>query len=537
MKKIITLLFSILQLSVAFSDVIVKKSGVNISEVTIKDINSSEIVYTDQNGEQQKIVKEEVSAILYDDGRYEEIVSQRVNSTPEDYSEWDSNGNNIIEISIGGDTKEVNVLAYGNYTAVAGYREDKKHFGAVVEYRIIYKGETPTDNWTYLGTTPFAYTTSIGSKNVLNTPHIDRYAQNRPFAIENFNNVKKVEFRLSMDGYKTVVCSPPIMPNVFGLFYYINLNKLKRLKGDDNADMSGYEEEEPTSRRGRRNVEEREETEPQEEYIETRRGMVRKVNGKIVDNDYDNGFYNGYDNNDVEKISKPTVPEKETTINYETVIEENATISETHEETEITPIQIEPVQLVPVTVSTTVEPAPRPKNNERLEVKPLAIDDSRGAGGRMSITVDATGEWELADHPQWCFVTKSTNDITVEVPRNTTTADRAGNIQIKMRQTDGNYIYKSVRITQSASRNYLELSTDFINDPIGKGGKLKVDVATDCSGWQVEGLPSWCWLSEQTSNSFTLILEKNTTGTPRETTFNVKCGTMSQRATISQKAL
>ncbi len=533
--KRISLIITLVTLNIFFaiSAVIVKKNGENIDGVSINEITSSEINYTVPNGEQQKIAREEVSAILHDDGRYEEIVSSTVkyDNNDNDYSEWQGNESSSSEISLGEGTKEVNVLAYGNYVPMVGYVKDEKHFDATVEYRMIYKGETPKDDWTYLGTTPFAYTTKIGATNEINTPGIRKYAQIRPFVIDNSKNLKKVEFRISKEGYKTVICSPTLMPNIVGHFYYINLNKLKPLKGNSKEELSEYEVEEPTGRRGRRNVETQEETEPKVEYIETRRGRMRMVNGKIVDN------------NDVEKISKPNFTEKEavvreeTIVSEETVIEGNATFSETPEETELTPVQLEPVQLVPVTVTTTVEPTPQPKNTDRLEVKPLAIDDSRGAGGRMSITVDATGEWELADHPQWCFVTKNANTIVVEVPRNTTTEQRAGNIQIKMRQTDGNYIYKSVRITQSASINYLELSTDYINDPIGKGGKLKVDVATDCSGWQVEGLPSWCWLSEQTSNSFTLILEKNTTGTPRETTFNVKCGTMSQRATISQKAL
>ena len=52
--------------------VIMKRSGERLEDVTIKSVTDSEIVY-ELNGQEIIVAKTDVSAILYDDGRYEEI--------------------------------------------------------------------------------------------------------------------------------------------------------------------------------------------------------------------------------------------------------------------------------------------------------------------------------------------------------------------------------------------------------------------------------------------------------------------------------
>lgn len=55
-----------------WAGVIVPKSGDNIEDISIVSKTTSEIIYT-QDGEEKSINLSDVSAILYDDGRYEEI--------------------------------------------------------------------------------------------------------------------------------------------------------------------------------------------------------------------------------------------------------------------------------------------------------------------------------------------------------------------------------------------------------------------------------------------------------------------------------
>lgn len=72
MKKL--LIFFALLPTFLYAGVIVKQSGERLEDVTIKSITESEIIYI-INRNETTLPKSEASAILYDDGRYEEIVN------------------------------------------------------------------------------------------------------------------------------------------------------------------------------------------------------------------------------------------------------------------------------------------------------------------------------------------------------------------------------------------------------------------------------------------------------------------------------
>ena len=75
MKKLIVLVLVLLPMLLN-AGVIVKKSGEQIDDVSIKSVNDSIVNYTSSSGKKHSIAKSELSAILYDDGRYEEIKQQ-----------------------------------------------------------------------------------------------------------------------------------------------------------------------------------------------------------------------------------------------------------------------------------------------------------------------------------------------------------------------------------------------------------------------------------------------------------------------------
>lgn len=75
MKKLIVLALVLLPMLLN-AGVIVKKSGEQIDDVSIKSVNDSIVNYTSSSGKKHSIAKSELSAILYDDGRYEEIKQQ-----------------------------------------------------------------------------------------------------------------------------------------------------------------------------------------------------------------------------------------------------------------------------------------------------------------------------------------------------------------------------------------------------------------------------------------------------------------------------
>jgi len=105
MKKLLFIGLLISWAITCLAGVIVKKSGERIEDVSINSVTDADVTYTSENGESITISKTELSAILYDDGRYEEIRVNKVSSN--EYSEstpsiittdntWKTDWNNFL---------------------------------------------------------------------------------------------------------------------------------------------------------------------------------------------------------------------------------------------------------------------------------------------------------------------------------------------------------------------------------------------------------------------------------------------------------
>lgn len=64
-----------------YAGVILKKSGERLEDISIQSVTDTEIIYKTSNGSEISVSKNDVSAILYDDGRYEEIKSYTPQTT------------------------------------------------------------------------------------------------------------------------------------------------------------------------------------------------------------------------------------------------------------------------------------------------------------------------------------------------------------------------------------------------------------------------------------------------------------------------
>lgn len=229
MKRTIIVLFALLPMFLN-AGVILKKSGDRIENVSIKLVTDNEVIYTAETGNEMSILKNEVQAVLYDDGRYEEIRQSEVPVSNNTEIAVQESQKSAIEVGPG--AKEYNVCAYGVYAMF--YVPNSKYDGATVEYRVIYKGQKETPDFKYLGTTPFAYLTEKMYENNFTAkgdPNFQRLKELNPLIIENEKDVKKVEFRLSLDGYKTVIVKP--IKDVFiggGPVMFIPLQNLKPAK-------------------------------------------------------------------------------------------------------------------------------------------------------------------------------------------------------------------------------------------------------------------------------------------------------------------
>lgn len=135
------------------------------------------------------------------------------------------------EPEVDANTKMYDVFAYGG-GAGGYYAYRSKYAGIKVEYRMIYSSKSEIPEFQYLGTTPFAYCTekTFGYFELMlgNIPIAKKIS---PLVVENAEDVAYVEFRLSKEGYQTVVIQPTVLQQIGGgMGMYIMLNKLKPLK-------------------------------------------------------------------------------------------------------------------------------------------------------------------------------------------------------------------------------------------------------------------------------------------------------------------
>ena len=193
--------------------IIVKKSGERIENVSIISVTETEIVYVPENGIETTILKSDVKAILYDDGRYIEF-NEKMNT-----DSGTSSSNYLYENK---ETVAINVLAYGK-SIMGVYTYEPEYDGITVEYRVI-TDDNPNPEFTYLGTTPFAYLTDTEAKLLLKKD-IKNFTRNEALAVE--KGFDKLEFRLS-DGQKSVVVKPMVKIDFGGRCVILPLGKLKK---------------------------------------------------------------------------------------------------------------------------------------------------------------------------------------------------------------------------------------------------------------------------------------------------------------------
>lgn len=222
MKRLILLLL-IITPALLYAGVIMKKTGETIEDITIQTVSNNEIVYL-QNGNEYTISKSDVSAILHDDGRFEEIKQQNNLMSVSDGTNYYAENEDYKE-------KEYNIVAW----------EKSGYDGIKVEYRVISKNQQQIGDFQYLGTTPFAYVTDNEARFVNNSPElflpkswrsIKNIMEVRPLIAE---NNPKIEFRLSKTGYKTIIVSPMVKIDVGGRLIILPLKKLKPLKENEQA--------------------------------------------------------------------------------------------------------------------------------------------------------------------------------------------------------------------------------------------------------------------------------------------------------------
>lgn len=236
MKKIFFVLSALIPM-LALADIIVKKDSQTIEDVTIVTMTADNVVYK-QEGTTKTIASSEVDGVLYDNGRFvtppskQAVQASQASTSNEVWSVDDgSNGNadnqnrqESYDNASAGREKEISILAYGK-PVMGFYSADHAFDGVKVEYRVVTK-YNPNPEFEYLGTTPFAYLTEAELKvlSSMDKKNVGIF-EIRPLIVESGGNA---EFRLSKEGYRTVVVKPMVKIDFGGRIIMLPLNQLKR---------------------------------------------------------------------------------------------------------------------------------------------------------------------------------------------------------------------------------------------------------------------------------------------------------------------
>ena len=110
MKRIVFTLFVLFPVLLN-AGIILKKSGDKIENVSIKSVTDTEIIYIAENGVETYVLKNDVSAVLYDDGKYEEFkMTKPKKNTFDSVSETDGEDKESNDKSILDDAVEKSTL-------------------------------------------------------------------------------------------------------------------------------------------------------------------------------------------------------------------------------------------------------------------------------------------------------------------------------------------------------------------------------------------------------------------------------------------
>lgn len=578
MKRTLTC-FALLFPMILQADIIVKKSGERLEDVHIKSFSGSEIIYTPEDGDVAVLMKSDVSAILYDDGRYEEF-----NQTSETPSEDDLTTHNSSEqvmtpqnyvpsVAEEWESKEYNVWAYGVYAGV-GYFSKDENDGFKVEYRIIYKDQIGEPEFAFLGTTPFAYATEkmdqasfVGRGN----PYLMSLLEQKPFIVPNDKKVKKIEFRLSKKGYKTTIVKP--FRDVLiggGPLLMISLDKIRPLKDGEIDDIVVTQESKSQDQTLQYSSEpDTAESEPMEEYYQ-------QQNNKVYDGEE---YLGGYEDEPIENqeshSSYALEPEPEPEPIQKRGIEFRASKSfveftETGGETriEITSDEAWEITEMPSWVDTRQKSdaliinvaqnertsdregdivllnkhqtelrivVAQGRNNDYLKLSAQGIDDTEGVGGAYTIKVNSNKAWDAKTDADWCTIEKSGENFVVRLASNMSGKKRETTIEVTAYQS---VIAKQVfQVKQSPQNHYITIDPSSVTSK-GKKGIITINVTTDMSKYRIEDVPDWCSISQMKANSFTLEIADNSGGAAREAQIKVAIdGGKSKILTVQQEEL
>ncbi len=174
-----------------------------------------------------------------------------------------------------------------------------------------------------------------------------------------------------------------------------------------------------------------------------------------------------------------------------------------------------------------------PKGNTTLSSSTSSLSFSY-SGEESRFTVSCSSGYKVSSSYSWLHVYNYGDYIRVVCDQNYSSSSRSGSILVE--STNG---AKSLSVSvyqYGKPSNTLSLSSQSVTDD-GSGGTIKITVSTNASYWGIKNMPSWCSYKDKTSNSFTLVVQKNPSSSQRNASFIVYAGETERTVSISQKGI
>lgn len=532
MKRILFIIGVILCAGcVLAQDIIVLKSGERIEHTKVQSITDRDITYV-QNGNTISVPHNSVEAILYEDGRYEEIKATYVGDSAS-IAAVEQLGYDAVElqamINNGEDRK---LLLWQDKT----YPKDCRKAGKKEYYKVFTELYKPAFK--------------EAKKNGLNGFEAMQEAANEAFpkAVKASNDALR-ECNGGMyptgNSEKEFVYEEPVYEQAVEVAVVEKVESTQR-EEEHVYEAAVYEEPvyeapAPKKQKTSKSSSRREEpiyeqavevavVEQEEEPIveESRPIAVResetifKVDTKFLSFSAEGGSQQVYveANSPWEIFSSPDWIEVRRLGGRLTIIcAENAQLSDREDDIVL---RIKQGQIIRITVT-------QDKNADFLNLSANMVNENDGDGGRYIIYVRANKPYKAYTMSQWCRVNTSADSLVLSLDENRSGRERQCEVEVMVSEQ----LKKIIIVKQVPLQHYVLVNPQIVT-ATKRGGTISIRVDSD-EKWRVVNLPGWCQISDQTNDSFLLNISPNDTGVSRTGSFSVSAYGTRKSITVKQE--
>ena len=474
------------------ADIIVKKSGERLEDVHIKSFSGSEIIYTPEDGDVTVLMKSDISAILYDDGRYEEF-----NQTSE--------------------TPYENDMSH-QYTS-----ESKTPESEPMEEYYPQQNNKVDNGEEYLGEYEEESIESINNQESQSGYALEPEAEPEPI------QKRDIEFRASKSFIEFTETGGETRIEIISdeAWEVAEMPSWVDTRQKSDALIIHVAQNERTSDR-----------EGDVVLLNKHQTELRIVVAQGKNNDYLKLSAPGIDDTEgvggayTIKVNSNKAWDAKTDADWCTIEkrEENFVVrlasNMSGQKREAT-IEVTASQSV---ISKQVFWVKQSPLNHYIFINPSSVTSK---GGKSIITINVTTDmpkYRIEEIPDWCNISQmNANSFILEIADNSGGAAREAQIKVAV---DGGKS-KILTVQQEERLNYVSVSPKIVTAS-PRGGIITINVEGS-GAWRVVNLPDWCQTTDQTDDSFTLIIEKNDTDAPRNASFSVSVSGVREQIEVRQQ--